>query len=123
MLVEGFCKRAISKPPLYAFEHGALRPQGFLHSFPSGHATRAAIITAIAVTLWPRLWPIFAAWLLAVIVSAELDGVHTPSDISGGLLLASAVILAVLGLADRFGTPLEARLRAPGRHAGPAASA
>jgi membrane-associated phospholipid phosphatase len=112
-LVELTLRIAVEKPAIYAYIDGARRPMGFLHSFPSGHATRSLLLAAMATAVWTRLWPLFAVWAIAVVVSAELDGIHTPSDIAGGLLLATAVICAVLaaGARERWETPLTALLR------------
>ena len=41
--VEGFCKHVITKPPPEGFRDGVLvELTGFVTSFPSGHALRAA---------------------------------------------------------------------------------
>ena len=78
---------------------------------PSGHAARSAVLAATATAVWPRLWPLFAGWVAVVVVSAELDAIHTPSDIVGGLLLATAVIFGVLAVQARWEGALESRLR------------
>ena len=109
--VEGFGKLVITKPPLYALVDGISRVAGFSHSYPSGHAARSAVLAAVATAVWPRLWPLFAAWVAVVVFSAELDAIHTPSDIVGGLLLATAVIFGVLAVQARWEGALESRLR------------
>jgi membrane-associated phospholipid phosphatase len=97
-LVEGVGKLTITKPTIYVVSHGSLTAAGFPHSFPSGHAARAAVLAAAAASAWPRLWPLFLAWLVVVVVTAELDAIHTPSDLAGGLLLAGALISAVIAV-------------------------
>jgi membrane-associated phospholipid phosphatase len=109
-VVEGFGKLVIKKPTMYAVVDGSLQPAGFYHSFPSGHIARAAVLAAIATAVWPRLWWVFSIWVVAVVVSAELDSIHTPSDIAGGLLLATAVIFAVLAVQERWEATLDAAL-------------
>jgi membrane-associated phospholipid phosphatase len=99
-LAEGFGKLVVTKPTLFQLVDGALQPAGFPHSFPSGHVARAALLAALASAVWPRLWPLFWSWFVAVVVSAELDGIHTPSDILGGLLLACAVVAGAFALAE-----------------------
>ena len=67
-------------------------------SFPSGHATAAAIcygaiaLAAIAVRTWPRLVValVCAAIAVAVAVSRVWVGVHYPTDVAAGLLCGSA---------------------------------
>jgi membrane-associated phospholipid phosphatase len=110
-LAEGAGKWLIARPPVYAMVGGTMRPAGFLHSFPSGHTARAAIIAALATAAWPRLWPVFAAWVFVVAVSLEIDAVHTPSDIAGGLLLAAGVILVGLALQASYEDRRESALR------------
>jgi membrane-associated phospholipid phosphatase len=100
-VAEGIGKLAITKPTLYALSHGSLTPAGFPHSFPSGHATRAALLAAAAASAWTRLWPLFLAWVVVLVVTAELDAIHTPSDLAGGVLLAGALISAVLAINRR----------------------
>jgi membrane-associated phospholipid phosphatase len=99
-LAEGFGKLVITKPALSQIVDGALRPAGYAHTFPSGHVARAALLAALATAVWPRLWPFFWAWFAAVVDSAELDGIHTPSDILGGLLLAGAAIAGAFALSE-----------------------
>jgi membrane-associated phospholipid phosphatase len=97
--VEVLCKSVIARPHLHAALDGVLyHESGFDHSFPSGHALRAGILVALAVYVWPMLRWLALAWLAAVVLTLELNGLHTPSDILGGLLLALAVIAAVLFL-------------------------
>ncbi len=107
-VVELGCKLAVTRPVLYEVSHGRLEPFGLLNSFPSGHAFRAAMLVAVAFALSPRTWPVLAAWLTATVVTLELDGVHTPSDLLGGLLLAATAVLAVLAFAQAP-TPLPGR--------------
>jgi membrane-associated phospholipid phosphatase len=59
-------------------------------SWPSGHALRSALVAAALATAWPRLRVPLAIWLAAVAVLLELAGFHTPTDVAGGLLLATA---------------------------------
>jgi membrane-associated phospholipid phosphatase len=97
--VELGSKLAITKPALYTMSHGVLEPVGLQSSFPSGHALRAALLVGIFASLWPIVTPLLLIWLAGVAVTLELDGIHAPSDIVGGLLLASIAILAVAMLA------------------------
>jgi membrane-associated phospholipid phosphatase len=68
-------------------------------SFPSGHTTNsAAMAVIVTVTVWPLLAPFPRRILVAVAVLVPLavglsrvaGGVHWPSDVLGGLLLALA---------------------------------
>jgi len=71
------------------------------YSFPSGHATNATAVAAAAVILlWPllgrrgRSLAVAAAVVLVLVTGADrvLLGVHYPSDVVGGVLLAAALV-------------------------------
>ena len=99
-VVELACKLTITKPALYTISNGVLDPIGLRSSFPSGHALRAALLVTVFASLWPLLTPVLLLWFAGVVVTLELDGVHTPSDIVGGLLLACVATLTVALLAS-----------------------
>ena len=63
---------------------------GFDASWPSGHALRCGLVAGALAVVWPRLRMPLAIWLVAVVVLLELAGFHTPTDLVGGLLLATA---------------------------------
>jgi membrane-associated phospholipid phosphatase len=97
--VEVLCKSVIGRPDLYVSLDGVpYHETGFDHSFPSGHTLRAGILVAAAVYTWPMLRWLALPWLAAVVLTLELNGAHTPSDILGGLLLACTIVTAVLAL-------------------------
>jgi membrane-associated phospholipid phosphatase len=64
----------------------------FQHSYPSGHTLRAFVIAAVVTWTWRRTGPTVTVWALAVPVALVLLGDHTPTDVVGGLLLASCLI-------------------------------
>ena len=86
--VEVVCKELIDRPALY---DGAFHISAFDSSFPSGHTLRTVLVAA---AVWPLLRGWAVAWAVASIVSLQLAGWHTPTDILGGVLLA---LLALLG--------------------------
>jgi membrane-associated phospholipid phosphatase len=107
-VVETITKDAITRPFMYApFKGKPLHLTGFDNSFPSGHALRATILAAVVVAVWPRLWPLLAAWLVVVLVTLQLDGIHAPSDIAGGLLLGISFVAAAVVLRPKMTTWLE----------------
>ena len=100
--VELVFRHALTRPALY--RHG-VHLVAFDTSWPSGHALRCAIVAAAVAAVWPRLRAVLAVWLVAVAVLLELAGFHTPTDIAGGLLLATAAVaLAGSGLLRRGST-------------------
>lgn len=99
------------------------RYQGLLGSeslagdaFPSGHSTMAMSVGLAAVLVAPRQWrPAVAVgaacYSLAVGMTAVIMGMHYPSDVLGGFLVAGGFgLLAVAGLraTDREPKDLEA---------------
>jgi len=90
--VEELCKSTLVRPALY--RHG-MHLVAFDSSFPSGHTIRSILVAAAIAAAWPaaRRWS--AAWAAASLVLLEVDALHTPSDIAGGLLLATLLVVAV----------------------------
>jgi membrane-associated phospholipid phosphatase len=83
--IEVACKHALERPALYRHRAHVV---AFDSSWPSGHAVRSALLAATLAVAWPRLRAVCAAWLVASVALLELAGIHTPSDLAGGLLLA-----------------------------------
>jgi membrane-associated phospholipid phosphatase len=113
--VELAFRHTLTRPPVY--RHG-VHLVAFDASWPSGHALRSAIAAAALGAAWPRVRPLLAIWLATAVVLLELAGFHTPTDLAGGLLLATvaavgAVELERSGLLRGAGSALRrARLRA-----------
>jgi membrane-associated phospholipid phosphatase len=84
--VEVVFRHALTRPALY--RHG-VHLVAFDTSWPSGHALRCALVAAAIATAWPRFRVPLAIWLAACAVLLELAGFHTPTDVAGGLLLAT----------------------------------
>ena len=105
--VEIVFRHMLTRPPLY---RDGVHIVAFDDSWPSGHTLRAAIAAAALAVTWPRLRPLLAAWLVAVMVLLELAGFHTPTDILGGLLLAAVAVTAVIEC-ERSGLLRRRRLR------------
>jgi membrane-associated phospholipid phosphatase len=91
--VELVFRHTLMRPPIY--RHGA-HLVGLDMSWPSGHALRCAIVAAALAAAWPRFRVPLAIWLVSVVVLLELAGLHTPTDIGGGLLLATAAVTAAI---------------------------
>jgi undecaprenyl-diphosphatase len=72
-------------------EWGAIYRSSDPHSFPSGHAARAAMLTVIAFGLGP-LWvgSIMTVWAVLVSLARVATGVHYLSDIIAGLILGAS---------------------------------
>lgn len=86
--VEVLCKSLLARPALHAHGHALV---AFQSSFPSGHTLRSVLLAAAVAAVWPFALRWVAAWAAASLVLLELGGIHVPSDIAGGLLLALAV--------------------------------
>ena len=69
------------------------------HSFPSGHAARAALLAILAIGLGPAwLGFILAVWAPLVMLARVAMGVHFLSDVMAGALLGVLVSLVILFL-------------------------
>jgi membrane-associated phospholipid phosphatase len=85
--VEIAFRHTLTREPLY---RDGVHLVGFDASWPSGHALRCALVAGALAAAWPRLRTPLAVWLAAAVVLLELAGFHTPTDLVGGLLLATA---------------------------------
>jgi membrane-associated phospholipid phosphatase len=90
--VEVLCKSTLARPLLHAHGNALV---AFQSSYPSGHALRSVLLAAAVAALWPLARRLVAVWAAALLVLLELDGVHVPSDILGGLLLALLTVTVV----------------------------
>ena len=82
-----------------AGEWGGIYRQFDPHSFPSGHATRAAMLAVLGLALAPAWFGwLLVVWAPLVCAARVMTGVHYISDILGGivlgLLMAPAMIAA-----------------------------
>lgn len=73
-------------------------------SFPSGHAmASASLAVCVIVILWPTKWRYWALisgmiYMLVIAFTRLYLGVHYPSDILAGWLMAAAWVLLVAGV-------------------------
>ncbi|HJU35815.1 MAG TPA: phosphatase PAP2 family protein [Gaiellaceae bacterium] len=112
--VELAFRHTLTRPALY--RHG-VHLTGLDMSWPSGHALRCALVAVALAAAWPRLRVPLAIWLAAAVVLLELAGFHAPTDVAGGLLLATAAAAGAvtlersgqLGLLGRRAAPRRAR--------------
>lgn len=75
------------------------------HSFPSGHAARAALLAALAIGLGPPwLGLLLAIWAPLVMLARVAMGVHYLSDVLAGALLGGLVGWIVVRLAPLLAT-------------------
>ena len=89
--IEELTKSALTRP---ALRQGSLHLASFDSSYPSGHAVRAVLIAVGVALAWPVLGVAGAVWAACAVVMLEVGGFHVPSDIAGGLLLATALVTA-----------------------------
>jgi membrane-associated phospholipid phosphatase len=86
--VEALTKATLTRPALH---HGTLHLASLDSSYPSGHTLRAILLAAAA---WRLIGVAAALWAGCAIVMLEVGGFHVPTDIAGGLLLATALLAA-----------------------------
>lgn len=83
-----------------AGEWGAIYRNTDPHSFPSGHAARAALLAVLAVGTGPVWWAVLLViWAPLVALARAAMGVHYMSDVMAGMLLGAAAAAAILTLA------------------------
>jgi len=83
-----------SRPP---GEWGAIYRNTDPHSFPSGHAARAALIAVLALSLGPQWLAILVlVWVPLVSLARVAMGLHYLSDILAGLVLGVMIGLVIL---------------------------
>jgi membrane-associated phospholipid phosphatase len=67
------------------------------HSFPSGHAARAALLSVLAIALGPTWFGlVFVIWAPLVILARVAMGVHYFSDVVAGAVLGVVCALTEL---------------------------
>jgi undecaprenyl-diphosphatase len=100
LVAVGACKAALRRArPAYNADAGDMRVVVAVDAFscPSGHASRAAMLAALAAAALP---PAFAApaaaWALGLALSRVAMGRHYLGDVVAGLLLGTAVAAALL---------------------------
>lgn len=82
-----------------AGEWGRIYRNSDPHSFPSGHATRAAMLATLAIGIAPTWMAlILIVWAPLVGLARALLGVHYLSDIVGGMALGVLFGLVLLHL-------------------------
>lgn len=105
--------------PALGVANARLGSQG---SWPSGHATAAMILAMACLLASPARWRPYVAvagtlFALAVIYSVLSLGWHYPSDVLGGILVASTwtlvTVAAVLRIDARYGRNLSELTQAP----------
>jgi membrane-associated phospholipid phosphatase len=85
-------------------------------AFPSGHTTAvASLLLALVIVVPPRLRPLTAvvsgAGALVAMVSIEMLGYHYPSDVLGGILVASGWAATAVAVTGSGLAPTAARRR------------
>ena len=87
--VEVLCRHVLTRAPLY---RAGTHLVGFDTSWPSGHSLRCVLVATALAAAWPRLRLPLAIWLVAAVALTELAGFHPPTDVLGGLLLATVAV-------------------------------
>lgn len=78
-------------------EWGAIYRRTDPHSFPSGHAARAAML-AVLVAVWGPAWlvPVLLVWAPLVILARVAMGLHYLSDVIAGAALGILVGIGIV---------------------------
>lgn len=89
-------------------------------SFPSGHSTTCGALAMILILWFPRWWPAWSAWFLAIAMSRVPAGAHYPSDVVAGFglgLLYTLWLARWLAVRKAGFTPRPGRMLPALRHA------
>ncbi|MEA1918405.1 MAG: phosphatase PAP2 family protein [Campylobacterota bacterium] len=68
------------------------------HSFPSGHTTTAFTIATVLTLMFPRYWPAFYGYAIAMGLSRVLNWYHYVSDVIAGAMFGTIVTLLLFGI-------------------------
>jgi undecaprenyl-diphosphatase len=83
-----------------AGEWGAIYRNTDPHSFPSGHAARAALLAVLAAGTGPVWWAaLLLVWAPLVSLARAAMGVHYMSDVLAGIFFGSAAGVLILLIA------------------------
>jgi membrane-associated phospholipid phosphatase len=100
--VEVVGKWVIGRPGLFgtAADGKRVHVSTFDHSFPSGHMIRGLIVAAAVAVVWRRAMPRILLWAGLVAVFLVVTSAHTPSDVAGGALVGTIVVLVANAVGD-----------------------
>lgn len=90
-----------------ALQLAVAKPDGF--SYPSGHATAAALHAALLAAAWPERAAEFTAQIELVCLSRLYGGAHYPSDVVAGRLLGTTIAREMLKSPDTQAALAEVR--------------
>lgn len=90
-----------------ALQLAVAKPDGF--SYPSGHATAAALHAALLAAAWPERASEFTAQIELVCLSRLYGGAHYPSDVVAGRLLGTTIAQEMLKTPDTQAALAEVR--------------
>ncbi|MBV8396261.1 MAG: phosphatase PAP2 family protein, partial [Actinobacteria bacterium] len=90
--VEIVGKHMLRRPVLHV---GTVALHAFDHSFPSGHTLRGLLLAALVATAWRATRPFVAVWVAVALPALVINAAHTPTDIAGGILVATFALLSL----------------------------
>ncbi len=108
LVIELIGKALITRP--HASPHSLAGTSLAQGSFPSGHVMRIVVVAGALTAAWPRLRWAWIALVVYVSCVVELTGMHTPSEVLGGVLGGCAIVTAVHAMLlqhDREDPPLD----------------
>jgi membrane-associated phospholipid phosphatase len=99
LMVEMIGKAVVTRP--YAGGSRLLGTPIVQGTFPSGHTMRSIIVAAALCAAWPRYRFWFIAWAALTIATVEATGMHSPSEITAGVLGGLGIVAAVRATATQ----------------------
>jgi membrane-associated phospholipid phosphatase len=88
----------LKKEEIFGFDWFVLPSAYDYHSFPSGHTTTAFTIATVLTLIFPRYWPAFYGYGIAMALSRVLNWNHYVSDVIAGAVFGTIATLLLYNI-------------------------
>ena len=88
----------LKKEEIFGFDWFVLPSAYDYHSFPSGHTTTAFTVATVLTLMFPRYWPAFYGYGIAMALSRVLNWDHYVSDVIAGAVFGTIATLLLYNI-------------------------